>query len=163
MWCRELYIFVYILFIYIYSQQFWYRTKRTGNILPEPWSHLGIWLRLYLISTQKVLKYTIYSTAHITHIYAYESPGITLFQLCLDRYILLTDWDVCGIQRKPMCVCRAWNIFHGTMILYENKKPNGLTSSAWTFTLGPEIGPMGHIIGLHLNCPQWAFKYKNDA
>ena len=40
-----------------------------------------------------------------------------------------------------------------TMTPSKNMRPDGLTSSAATLTLGPEIGPLGHIIKIHLSIP----------
>ena len=40
----------------------------------------------------------------------------------------------------------------------ENKRPDGLTSSDATSTLGSEIGPLGHIIEIQLKVPQKARK-----
>ena len=35
----------------------------------------------------------------------------------------------------------------------KNKRPGGLTTSAATLTLGPEIGSLGHIVKMHLKVP----------
>ena len=37
--------------------------------------------------------------------------------------------------------------------LIQNKRPDGLTSSAANFTLGPGIGPLVHTIEIHLKVP----------
>ena len=46
---------------------------------------------------------------------------------------------------------RSMNTEHKKQI-EENKRPDGLTSFATTLTPGPEIGPLGHIIEIHLKC-----------
>ena len=47
--------------------------------------------------------------------------------------------------------------------LKKNKRPDGLTSSAATLTPGPEIGPLGHIIEMHIKLPQISMQHKNDV
>ena len=44
-----------------------------------------------------------------------------------------------------------------------NKRPHGLTSSAATLTLGPEIRHLGHIIEIHIKVSLIGIYNKNDV
>ena len=49
------------------------------------------------------------------------------------------------------------------MLPFLYKRPDGITSSAATLTLGPEIEPLGHIIEIHIKIPPINIKNKNDG
>ena len=62
----------------------------------------------------------------------------------------------------------CWNWLRGkntnkSINIRENRRPDGLTSSTTILTLGPEIGPLGHIIEIHLKVPPINVQNKNDA